>query len=309
MDNTIDLLRKYKIGVLAGGSSSEREISLASGEAVFNALTGAGLDAVFVDVKEGEFHSLIDRAGIDLAFIALHGRFGEDGTVQRMLGQRGIPYTGSGPGASALAMDKLASRKRFEDGGLRVPECGVVRAGENCSCPDLGFPCVVKPAREGSSVGLSVVSSRDGMAEAIGKAGEYGEEVIVEKFVSGREITVGVLSGRALPVVEIIPAGGVYDFRAKYRSADTEYVVPANLSETDSRLAHEAGLRAHAALGCEGFSRVDMRLSDDGEVFVLEVNTIPGFTERSLLPMAAKAAGLDFSLLCVTMLFGALLKR
>ncbi|MFH1552617.1 MAG: D-alanine--D-alanine ligase [Candidatus Omnitrophota bacterium] len=309
MDKELDMLKKYKIGVLAGGSSSEREISLKSGKAVFGALQGKGLNTVFIDVEEDNFSSLVDRPGIDVAFIALHGKFGEDGTVQRILDERSVPYTGSGPEPSRLALDKEASKKIFEDEGLCVPEYRVVRAGEDVSRLDITFPCVVKPRYEGSSIGLSIVPSRDLMRGAIDRAARFGERIIIEKFVFGREITVGVLNDRALPVVEIIAAGGVYDFSAKYYSDDTEYVVPAKLDKDEYLRAQETGLKAHRALGCEGFSRVDLRLSDRGDIFVLEVNTIPGLTERSLLPMAAKAEGVDFSELCVKMLLGAISKN
>jgi D-alanine-D-alanine ligase len=308
MNKEIDMLKKYKIGVLAGGPSSEREISLKSGKAVFDALKNMDLEAEFLDVKEKDFPVLIDRWDIEVVFIALHGRFGEDGTVQRMLEGRNIPYTGSGPEASRLALDKLASKERFQDHGLRVPEYRVVMLQEDISRLDVCFPCVIKPRYEGSSIGLSVVFSREHVRDAINKAAEFSKEIIVEKFVPGREITVGVLGDRPLPVIEIIAAGGVYDFGAKYQADDTEYIVPARLKEADYRLAQEMGIKAHAALGCEGFSRVDMRLSDEGEIFVLEVNTIPGLTERSLLPMAAKEMGLDFSQLCVKMLCSALFK-
>ncbi len=309
MDKLIEVLRKFRIGVLAGGESSEREISLKSGKAVFEALRKAGLDPLFLDVNEKDFSSVIEKSGIDAAFIALHGRFGEDGTVQRMLQKRNIPYTGSGPDASALALDKMASKEQFIARGLNVPEYIVVYRGEDISELDVWFPCVVKPRFEGSSIGLSVVSSETKLHQAIDNAFMFGEEVIVERFVPGREITVGILDEKALPVVEIVAHEGVYDFDAKYRSDSTEYVVPAKLDESDSRFAQETALEAHKALGCKGFSRVDMRLSDNHEIFVLEVNTIPGLTERSLLPMAAKAAGLDFPGLCVKMLLVAFEKR
>jgi D-alanine-D-alanine ligase len=301
-------LKKYKIGVLAGGSSSEREISLKSGRAVLDALREVGLDAAFIDVKEEDFALLVKEAGIDLAFIALHGRFGEDGTVQKMLSERGILYTGSGPEASRMALDKIASKERLSGKDLKIPEYMVTELGESISCEDVWFPCVVKPQHEGSSIGLTVVPSKEHLAEAVDKASNYSRRVIIEKFIEGREITVGILENRALPVVEIVPEGGHYDFNAKYQSANTRYIVPADIDENVFRGAQETAVNAHNALGCDEFSRVDMRLSPGGEVFILEVNTIPGLTERSLLPMAAKAVGLSFTELCVKILLGAIRK-
>ncbi len=308
MNKDIDKLKKYKIGILAGGPSSERVISLKSGSTVRGALEGAGLLPVFIDVSEDSLMSAVEEAGIDVVFIALHGRFGEDGTVQRMLEGKGIPYTGSGPEASHLALDKLASKKLFEEKGLNTPLYKVAKRG--CfETPDVNVPCVVKPRYEGSSVGLSVVEDESLIAEAVSIAAEFDEDIIIEEFIPGREITVGVLEGKALPVVEIIPAEGVYDFEAKYNSKDTRYIVPAELDPETALKAQDAGLKAHNALGCADFSRVDMRLSEDGKVYILEVNTIPGLTERSLLPMAAGAAGVDFLGLCVKMLLGALARK
>jgi len=294
--------KQYRIGVLAGGPSSEREISLKSGKAVLNALTKSGFTAVFLDVNEKNFASAVADAGIDLAFIALHGRFGEDGTVQRMLEEIGLPYTGSGPEASRLAMDKILSKEAFAGAGLNVAGHAIVTDKSRISDIEDRVPCVVKPRYEGSSVGLSVVHTRDALKKSVLKARAFGEDVIVEDFIPGRELTVGVLDGAALPVVEIVPAEGVYDYAAKYNSSDTKYVCPANVAEDEYQRAQEAALAAHGTLGCRGFSRVDMRLTEAGDVFMLEVNTIPGLTERSLLPMAAKTAGLDFPGLCVKML-------
>ncbi|MGB2599236.1 MAG: D-alanine--D-alanine ligase [Candidatus Omnitrophota bacterium] len=304
----LDALRKYEIGVLAGGSSSEREISLKSGRAVFDALREAGLDAALIDVKEDDFALLVNEAGIDLAFIALHGRFGEDGTVQKMLFERGVLYTGSGPEASRMALDKIASKERLSGKDLKTPEYMVTELGESIPYESVWFPCVVKPQHEGSSIGLTVVSSKEHLAEAVDRASNYSRRIIIEKFIEGREITVGILENRALPVVEIVPEGGCYDFNAKYQSANTRYIVPADIDEDVFKRAQETAVNAHNALGCEEFSRVDMRLSSEGELFILEVNTIPGLTERSLLPMAAKAVGLSFTELCVKILVGAIRK-
>lgn len=302
MKTDLNALKKYKIGVLAGGFSSEREISLRSGKAVFDALLSRGLDVRFIDVTGP---SLDEGMDIDVAFIALHGKFGEDGTVQRMLAERKITYTGSGPEASRVALDKIESKNKFMAAGLKVAEHDVVRKGEDCEEGKLWCPCVVKPRYEGSSVGLTVVTSPGTLKKAVEDALDYGNDVMVEKFIPGRELTVGILDERALPVVEIIAAGGVYDFVAKYKAGDTKYIVPADLEEDTYRRAQEAGLRAHQSLGCRGISRVDLRLTDEGEFFVLEVNTIPGMTERSLLPMAARAAGMDFGELCLRIVGGA----
>ena len=299
-------LKKYKIGVLAGGSSSERDISLKSGKAVFNAFIKEGLNAVFIDVKEDNFAFLIDQSRIDVAFIALHGKFGEDGTVQHILSEKGIFYTGSGPEASRMALDKVASKKRLSGENLKTPEYIVTELGKEI--PAIWFPCVVKPQHEGSSIGLTVVPSEERLSAAVDRAFNYGNHVIIEKFIEGREITVGILEDRALPVIEIVPEGRCYDFNAKYQSANTKYIVPAEIDEDTFKRAQETAVNAHKALGCEEFSRVDMRLSSRDELFILEVNTIPGLTERSLLPMAAKAAGLSFSELCVKILLGAIRK-
>jgi D-alanine-D-alanine ligase len=309
MKKGINILEKYKIGVLAGGTSSEREISLKSGKAVFDALQEAGLDVQFIDVKEDDFGFMINSSSIDAAFIALHGRFGEDGTVQRMLSERNIIYTGSGPEASRTALDKVASKKRFNEKNLKIPEYRVTELGKEIPLDEIWFPCVVKPQHEGSSIGLTVVSSKEHLASAVDRAANYGKHVIIERFVEGREITVGILEDQALPVVEIVPEGGHYDFDAKYQSKNTKYIVPARIDEDIFKKAQRIAVSAHSALGCEEFSRVDMRLSTQGELFVLEVNTIPGLTERSLLPMAAKAVGLSFSDLCVKILLGAVNKR
>ncbi len=298
----LNALKKYKIGVLAGGFSSEREISLKSGKAVFDALLSRGLDVCLIDVTGP---SLEEGMDIDVAFIALHGKFGEDGTVQRMLADRRITYTGSGPEASRVALDKIESKNKFMAAGLTVAEHAVVRKGELFDEGKIWYPCVVKPRYEGSSIGLSIVTSPEKFRKAVEDALDYGNDVMVEKFIPGRELTVGILDEKALPVVEIIAGGGVYDFVAKYKAGDTKYSVPAELDGDIYRRAQEAGLRAHQALGCQGISRVDLMVTNEGELFVLEVNTIPGMTERSLLPMAAKAAGMDFGELCLRIVGGA----
>jgi len=301
MRRLVDKLKKYRIGVLAGGCSEEREISKKSGQAIFDVLCAAGLDVVLIDVEE-ETDSFIGKFDFDLAFIALHGGFGEDGTIQQMLAGKGIPYTGSGPAASRLAFDKLLSKKRFIEADMAVPKYTARGADGSFSCNDVQLPCVIKPGMEGSSVGLSVVSAISEIAAAVDKAGLYAGNVIVEQYIPGRELTVGILEDEPLPVVEIITGDGVFDFKAKYEDDRTRYVVPAVIDEGTCRKAMELGKKAHSLLGCGCFSRVDMRLTASGELFVLEVNTIPGFTERSLLPLAAKSLGVSFEELCLRIL-------
>jgi len=297
-----------RVGVLMGGPSSEREISLKSGKAVYEALRAAGLDAVAIDLKTGDLKKaakIIRGKGIDVAFIALHGRFGEDGQVQRVLEDLDLPYTGSGVLASWLSLDKILSRQVFKIYNLDVPSSQVYyRRGLDKKrvlkeCPR--FPVVVKPATHGSSIGLSIVDNKKDLLRALDSAFALDECVLVEKYISGREVTVGILGNTALPVVEIIPAGEFFDYEAKYKSGDTRYVVPAKLNQKDRQKVQEAALRAYRALGCCGFGRVDIILSA-GKPFILEINSIPGFTPTSLLPKAAGAAGIEFVRLCERLL-------
>ncbi len=306
----MSLTRFGRIGVLAGGPSSEREISLRSGRAVHDALLGEGLDSLFLDVKN-DIDEIIKKSCIDVAFIALHGRFGEDGTVQRMLEDAGIPYTGSGVRASLSALDKAASKDLFIRNLIPVPRHMVLVKGRlhTDDYNNLGMPIVVKPNLEGSSIGLSIVTDKNLLPSAIDKAFEYGDKVILEEYIDGRELTVGILNDMALPVIEIVPKNKVYDFNAKYKDSDTQYLVPAPIAEDVSEEARRIGVLAHKALGCRSFSRVDMMMSQSDKIFVLEVNTIPGMTERSLLPKAAQATGLRFSSLCVKILEDAVKSR
>ena len=293
---------KEKIAVLLGGQSSEREISIKSGTAVYEALLSLGLDAVCVDVSDDPI-SQIRQAKANMVFIALHGKFGEDGTIQAMLEKEKIPYTGSGPKASRLSMDKLASRRIFEDAGLPVPEYIAISKGvyDKDMPINLSLPVVVKPNREGSSIGMSVVGDTKDLATAIDTAFSYDDDIIVEKFIEGEDITVGILNDKPLPVVHIKPKQGVYDYTAKYTDGMSEYVVPAELEGHIIKEAQDLGLRAHSLLGCRCFSRVDMRLGKDKKIKVLEVNSIPGLTTNSLLPKAAKAVGIDFAHMCLKM--------
>ncbi len=295
-----------RVGVLAGGPSSEREISLRSGRTVYNALLQEGVDAIFLDVRD-DFYDIIKNK-IDVAFIALHGRFGEDGTVQKILDDAKIPYTGSGRRASRLALDKIASKEQFKNCGIPIPRY-VVFEKDNFQREDayaLGFPLVVKPQLEGSSIGLSIVKEKAMLGAAIDTAFRYGPKILVEEYIEGRELTVGILDDKPLPVIEIVSRDGVYDYQAKYSDPETKYLVPAPIEEDASRRAKSLGERSHRALGCRYFSRVDMMMAKTGDIFVLEVNTIPGLTERSLLPKAAKEKGLDFNQLCIKIIEDAL---
>ena len=289
-----------KIAVFAGGPSSEREISLLSGRAVYEALKRKNLDAHLIEVKD-DFYEKTKQSKCDIAFLALHGKFGEDGTAQEMLEGLGIPYTGSGVMPSRLAMDKAASREIFLENGLKAPFYKVVKRDANVRAlaEEFDLPFVVKPQSGGSSIGLSVVNDLWLAEKALDEASRYGENIIVEKYIHGRELTVGILEERALPAIEIITRNDVYDFDAKYTDRETEYILPAPLGEDARRGVASAAFRANKILGCRDFSRVDMRMDPEGNVYILEVNTIPGLTERSLLPKAAGASGIGFEDLCI----------
>lgn len=299
-----------KIGVLMGGPSTERDISLASGKAVYESLSQAGLNVAAIDIKtdgKEENIRLIKSQEIDLAFIALHGRFGEDGQIQEILDTLKVPYTGSGAVASRLAMDKIASRKIFEASGLHVPRYKIedklsYNTNWRTHHNDFTLPLVVKPATHGSSIGLSVVDREEELDKSVDLAFSFDERIIIEEYIRGREVTVGILDELALPVIEIIPKKRFFDYEAKYQSGMTDYVVPAELEDEIAQKIQEAALSAHKLLGCYGCSRVDMILSSDNIPFLLEVNTIPGFTVTSLLPKAAKAVGIDFSRLCIKLI-------
>ncbi|HYF01140.1 MAG TPA: D-alanine--D-alanine ligase [Planctomycetota bacterium] len=301
------------IGVLMGGTSSEREISLRSGTAVATALRSLGHKVVDIDVRS-ETGEELDGRHLDVAFIALHGRFGEDGTLQRILQERKIPYTGSGPAASRAAMDKVESKRLFKANGVETPPHRVIARGDSVALLEqcaraLGYPVVMKPRAEGSSVGVTVHQDRATLLDGAAECFRYDAIGLMEKFIKGRELTVGVLDGRALPIIELRPKGGFFDFNAKYQDPDTLYLVDPPISDLDKRRVQKAALEAHKALGCEGMSRVDLILTPFCAVHVLEVNTIPGLTERSLLPKAARAAGIDFPDLCWTIVETALRRR
>jgi len=305
------LRKKFgRIGVLMGGPSAEREISFKSGNAVFEALKQSGLDVAAIEIKTdkiGENINLIKSQKINCAFIALHGRFGEDGQIQGVLEILKIPYTGSGVFASRLAMDKVASRSLFEAWGLEVPRYKVINKGSYNkflrASGNIGMPLVIKPASQGSSIGLSIVDKEADFRKAVDLAFGFDERVIIEEYIRGRELTVGILAGRPLPVIEIIPKKTFFDYEAKYKPGMTSYVVPAELEERIAKKVKKAALSCHEILGCFGCSRVDMILDSKGkEPFILELNTIPGFTSTSLLPKAAKTVGIGFNELCVRLI-------
>jgi D-alanine-D-alanine ligase len=288
-------MKKAVVGVLMGGRSAERDVSLRTGAAILAALRRSGNRAVGIDAGR-DLPQVLARRKVSVAFIALHGRGGEDGTVQGLLECLGIPYTGSGVLASALAMDKKQSKWIFRAHGLPTPDFEVVVRGVRGAWPleRLETPVVVKPVCEGSTVGMSVVRSRGALPKALKTAFRYDPEVLVEAFVPGRDLTVGVLGDTVLPAVEMRPRGGFYSYRAKYTAGATEYLVPAPLTSRQAARTQDLALAAHRALGCRGAARVDFRLDERGRPLLLEVNTIPGMTETSLLPKAAGAAGIPF---------------
>ncbi len=292
-------MKTKRIGVLMGGLSAEREVSLKSGAAVHKALLGQGYDAVPIDVGR-DLAAVLVAEGVEVAFIALHGRYGEDGCVQGLLELMGIPYTGSGVLASALAMHKLYSKQTFSAQGiLTAPFCHF-RSGETVCLANLpfGLPLVVKPVQEGSSVGVSIVKEEGELAQALELAFRYDGAILVEQFIKGREVQVGILDDRPIGAIEIVPRNEFYDYEAKYTDGMAEHIFPARLDTALYAKAQEIGLAAHKSLGCSGYSRVDLLVTPAGDCYVLEVNTLPGMTALSLLPeIAAKGAGLPFEAL------------
>ncbi len=287
-----------KIAVLMGGPGSEREVSLATGRGVAKALQSLGTEVVEVDVQNEQFEVPAD---VDFAFLTIHGTFGEDGQVQKILEQRGIAYTGDGVKASATAFDKIRSKEKFREHGVTTPHWEVVKAGQG---PTIPLPIVVKAPRQGSTVGVVIVKDDRELDSAMTEAAKYDHELLIEKFVPGRELTIGILGDQALPILEIIPKGGFYDFTNKYpflnpkAGGGAEHVCPAEIPEDQARAIQELALRAHRSLGLRVYSRVDVLLPENGAATVLEANTIPGMTEASLLPEAAAAAGINYVDLC-----------
>jgi len=296
------MLSTKKIAVLMGGPGSERAVSLASGNAVLNALLGLGLDAVGVDVTDTEIHL---PEGTDLGFNVIHGTFGEDGQLQDAMEKLGVPYTGAGSASSKLAIHKSLAKERFLAAGVPTARSETVSLSPGAA-PDLTIkaPLVIKPPLEGSSVGIQIVKTQDEVAGALLKAAEKYSEVLIEEFIEGMELTVGILNGKALPIVRITPPEGVYDMASKYPwlsgAKGSEYQCPADLDLETTMAVQAAAVAAHQSLGVEIYSRVDVLLDSQNRPFVLEANTIPGMTETSLLPKAAAASGISFPELCKT---------
>ncbi|EOI5727998.1 D-alanine--D-alanine ligase [Cronobacter malonaticus] len=299
-----------KIAVLLGGNSAERDVSLQSGSAVLAGLKEAGVDAYAVDPRDVCVTTLKEE-GFDKVFIALHGRGGEDGTLQGMLEYLDLPYTGSGVMASAITMDKLRTKLLWQGAGLPVAPWVVLERQDitgglsealRARIAALGLPVIVKPSREGSSVGMSKVDSAEALLPALELAFEHDSEVLVEKWLSGPEFTVAILGDEILPSIRIQPAGVFYDYEAKYLSDETQYFCPAGIDAEREQVLQALVMDAWRVLGCRGWGRVDVMQDSDGEFYLLEVNTAPGMTSHSLVPMAARQAGMSFSQLVVRIL-------
>lgn len=306
---------QYEVALLAGGTSGEREISLSSGRGAQAALEEAGFAVSVLDPADAnDLKKLIDGK-FDVAFLCLHGKGGEDGSIQGFLETIGLPYTGSGVWASSLAIDKEKAKLFYRAAGIPTPESLVITRDNLFSVEDiktrLGERCVVKPNTEGSSLGVYIVGPDDDLGECIDQAFKVGERLLVERYVEGTELTVAVIGSddpQALPIIEIIPQSDSYDFESKYAPGGSQHICPARLGEEVAQRVSELAVKAHRALGCSGVSRSDFLLEEDGTAWILETNTIPGMTATSLLPDAARAAGISFPDLC-TMLVGYALER
>lgn len=292
-----------RVAVLFGGTSAEREVSLESGQAVCAALTRKGIDVIAIDVQKNPVAQL-SQVAFDCAFIALHGPGGEDGSMQGLLKHMGKPFTGSDLSASALAMDKLRSKYVFSALGISTPQFCLLNGDSDWSqvLEQLGGEVMVKPAGEGSSIGMAKAKTAEALEQAYLAASQYDSCVFAERLIVGAEYTVGILAGKSLPAIKLETDNDFYDYNAKYIQNDTRYLCPCGLSEKDEQRLAELAQASFAALGCSGWGRVDFMADADGNFYVLEVNTVPGMTSHSLVPMAAKASGLGFDDLCMTIL-------
>ncbi len=301
--------QECRVALLAGGSSGEREISIASGNGAKTALEEAGFAVEWIDPSvDADLKRLIDE-DFDVAFLCMHGKMGEDGTIQGMLELLHIPYTCSGVQASAIAMDKVKSKIMYEHAGVPTAKSIELFAGEAANCDEivdqLGIPCVVKPATEGSALGVEIVEKAEELPATIERVFSIDDHALVEQFVSGTEITVAVLGNeeaRALPVIQIVPTGEFYDFDSKYKPGGSQHICPAPISDEVTAKAQELAIKAHHALGCRGVSRSDFIIDEEGTPWILETNTIPGMTATSLLPDAARVDGMSFPELCTTLI-------
>ncbi len=296
-----------KVGVLYGGKSAEREVSLMSGSGVHAALCSQGVDAHLFDTGDRSLSELAQQE-FDRVFIALHGRYGEDGTLQGALELLEIPYTGSGPMASSLAIDKIMTKRVWMEAGLPTPRYAELMSEDEVSAvaSKLGLPVMMKPPHEGSTLGIVKVSEASALIEGYRYASRYDEVVLAEQFITGRELTVALLGSghhaRALPIIEIVAPGGNYDYQNKYFSDDTQYLCPASIAPELAQRIAEISVRAYRALGCEGWGRADVILDAQDRPWLIEMNTSPGMTGHSLVPMAAKAVGMDYPALCLHIL-------
>ncbi|PMZ99758.1 MULTISPECIES: D-alanine--D-alanine ligase [Pseudomonas] len=303
LHSTLDVKAFGRVAVLYGGKSAEREVSLKSGKAVIEALTSAGVDVVAIDVGDDLLNRLQSEK-IDRAFIILHGRGGEDGSMQGLLECLGIPYTGSGILASALAMDKLRTKQVWQSLGIPTPRHAVLASEQDCvaASAELGFPLIVKPAHEGSSIGMAKVNSEQELVAAWKDAANYDSQVLVEQWIHGPEFTIAVLRGQVLPPIALGTPHVFYDYDAKYIANDTQYRIPCGLDSVKEQELIDLTARACDAVGIEGWGRLDVMQDEQGRFWLLEVNTAPGMTDHSLVPMAARAAGLDFQQLVLAIL-------
>lgn len=300
-------MKTKKIAVLMGGPSTEREVSLNTGGAILKALQEKGYQAIAMELDPLHFVEQIKDEKIDVVFNAVHGKFGEDGTIQGALELIGIPYTGSGMLASAVAMDKVISKRLFMADGIPTPRALFFQCTTNTSEilktieKQFSLPVVVKAASQGSSIGVSIVSDAPALEAAVEEAFGYSDHIVVEEFIKGKELTVAVIgdeTAQALPVIEIVPHSGRYDYRSKYTKGCTDYIVPAELEHVVTERIQNLAVRAFQLFGCRGVARVDFMMDEAGQPYVLEINTIPGMTATSLVPKAAAATGLSFSDLC-----------
>jgi D-alanine--D-alanine ligase len=305
-------VKNKKIAVVMGGPSDEREVSLNTGTAILTALKEKGYNAVGIDLEPTRFVEQLSEAGIEVVFNAIHGRYGEDGILQGALELLGIPYTGSGVLSSAMAMDKGISKRIFLSADIPTPRSRLFTKADRKQdllaiiLAEFTIPVVVKSSAQGSSIGVMIVENRDDLAEAIQQAFKYSDNILVEEFIEGRELTVAIWGNdtlEALPVIEIVPHSGRYDYQSKYTKGATEYIVPAKLTDDLTRIVQKVALEAFLQLGCCGIARVDIMLDKENNPYVLEVNTIPGMTATSLVPKAAAAMGISFADLCERLLY------